>query len=130
MSVGVLLMTHEAMGKALIMAAQHVLGRLSLPLDSIEVRPDADLQSILHEAAQKVRLLDRGEGVLVLTDLYGSTPSNLADKLATLGLTVHRVSGLNLPMLLRVMNYAEQPLTELMQTAMNGGRAGIVIDHA
>ena len=84
----------------------------------------------MRDVTARVRALDSGDGVLVLTDVYGATPSNLAEKLPALGLDLHRVSGLNLPMLLRVLNYPEQPLLELAQTAASGGRSGILIDHA
>lgn len=130
MSVGVLLMTHEAMGAALVSAARHVLGRLPLPLEFIEVEAAADPDNTLSKAARHARNLDRGDGVLVLTDLYGATPCNLAHRLPALGLHMHCVSGLNLPMLLRVLNYPEQSLDELAQTAASGGRGGIHIDHA
>ena len=70
MSVGVLLLTHEAMGAALVGAARHVLGKLSLPLDVIEVDSGADPDCTLSDAARQARGLDKGEGVLVLTDLY------------------------------------------------------------
>ena len=130
MGVGVLLMTHEAIGTALIGAARHVLGQLPLALDVIEVDASADPDTILAEAIRQARGLDKGEGVLVLTDLYGATPCNVAQRLPTLGLTMHCVSGLNLPMLLRVLNYPEQSLDELAQTAASGGRGGIFIDHA
>jgi len=130
MSVGVLLLTHEAMGAALVGAARHVLGKLTLPLDVIEVGSSADPDCMLTEAARHARQLDDGEGVLVLTDLYGATPCNVAQRLPALGLNMHCVSGLNLPMLLRVLNYPEQPLDELAQTAASGGRGGIFIDHA
>ncbi len=130
MSVGVLLMTHEAMGAALVGAARHVLGQLPLALDVIEVAASADPDSTLSQAARHARGLDSGEGVLVLTDLYGATPCNVARRLPALGLNMHCVSGLNLPMLLRVLNYPEQSLDELAQTAASGGRGGIFIDHA
>lgn len=130
MSVGVLLMTHEAMGEALVGAARHVLGRLPLPLDVIEVAAADDPELTLSTAAAHARGLDNGDGVLVLTDLYGATPCNVAQRMPALGLNMHCVSGLNLPMLLRVLNYPEQSLDELAQTAASGGRGGILIDHA
>ena len=130
MSVGVLLLTHEAMGAALVGAARHVLGRLPLPVDVIEVAASADPDHTLRNAAAHARGLDEGAGVLVLTDLYGATPCNVAQRLPSLGITTHCVSGLNLPMLLRVLNYPEQSLDELAQTAASGGRGGIHIDHA
>lgn len=130
MSVGVLLLTHQAMGGALVAAAQHVLGKLPQALQVLEVDPDTDASAALRSAAASVRKLEAGAGVLVLTDLYGATPSNIGEHLRELGLQVRRVSGLNLPMLLRVLNYREQTLDELVQTAATGGRAGIFIDHA
>ena len=105
MSVGVLLMTHESMGAALVSAARHVLGKLPLPLNVIELDAGADPDATLSVAAREARALDHGDGVLVLTDLYGATPCNVAHRLPSLGLHMHCVSGLNLPMLLRVLNY-------------------------
>ena len=130
MSVGVLLMTHESMGAALVSAARHVLGKLPLPLNVIELDAGADPDATLSVAAREARALDHGDGVLVLTDLYGAKPCNVAHRLPSLGLHMHCVSGLNLPMLLRVLNYPEQSLDELAQTAASGGRGGIFIDHA
>jgi len=129
-SVGILLLTHEAMGEALIATARHILGRVALKLDAIAIPPGSDVDVALADTAARVRSLDSGDGVLVLTDVYGATPSNVAERLAALGLVVHRVSGLSLPMLLRVLNYPEQSLLELAQTAASGGRSGVVIDHA
>lgn len=126
MSVGILLLTHEAMGDALIATARRILGRLPLALEAQAIPPGSDVDAALREAAARVRRLDSGDGVLVLTDVYGATPSNVAQRLPELGLDIRRVSGLNLPMLLRALNYPEQPLAELAQTAANGGRAGIV----
>ena len=73
---------------------------------------------------------DGGEGVLVLTDLYGASPSNLAAQLARLGTPVRRVAGLSLPMLLRVMNYADLPLDALPAVAAAGARNGAITDDA
>jgi PTS system ascorbate-specific IIA component len=130
MSVGILLLTHEAMGEALIATAKHILGRTPPALDAFAIPPGSDIDTALRDAAARVRELDSGAGVLVLTDVYGATPSNIAQKLPGLGLDIQRVSGLSLPMLLRVLNYPEQPLLELAQTAASGGRAGILVDHA
>jgi PTS system ascorbate-specific IIA component len=130
MSVGVLLLTHESMGGALVTAARHVLGRLPLTLEVQEVSSDGDPEQLLRAAAGHARELDQGDGVLVLSDLYGATPCNIAQRLPNLGVRMHCVSGLNLPMLLRVLNYPEQTLDELAETAASGGRSGIFIDHA
>jgi PTS system ascorbate-specific IIA component len=119
------LLTHEATGEALIATARRILDRLPLPVQALAIPTDSDVDAALRDAAVRVRQLESGDGVLVLTDLYGATPSNVADRLPGMGLDIRRVSGLNLPMLLRVFNYAEQPLAELAQTAAHGGTAGI-----
>ena len=129
MSVGVLLLTHEAMGDALIETARHLLGRISLKVDAFSIPPGSDTDFAMTSAAARVRKLDSGDGVLVLTDIYGATPSNVIDKIQPLGVKIRRVSGLSLPMLLRVLNYSEQNLAELAQTAADGARAGVRIDH-
>jgi PTS system ascorbate-specific IIA component len=130
MSVAILLLTHEEMGNALIATAHHILGRMALTVEAHAIPPGSDVEAALRDTIAHARRLDAGDGVLVLTDVYGATPSNVAEKLAADGLQVRRVSGLNLPMLLRVLNYAEQPLVELAQTAAHGGRTGIRIDDA
>lgn len=128
MAVGILLLTHEAMGDALVETARHLLGRISLQVDSFSIPPGSDTDFAMTSAAARVRKLDSGDGVLILTDVFGATPSNVIDKIQPLGVKLLRVSGLNLPMLLRVLNYPEQSLAELAQTAEHGGRAGIRID--
>lgn len=127
-AAGILLLTHEEIGRALITAAQHVLPRLPCNIDALEVGSNDDPGPALGAAARAARALDRGGGVLVLSDLYGSTPCNIANSLADLGVRARCVSGLNLPMLLRVLNYPDKPLDELAEVAASGGRGGICID--
>ena len=128
MAVGVLLLTHESMGDALIETSRHLLGRISLKVDALAIPPGSDIDFSMATVASRIRALDSGEGVLVLVDVFGATPSNVLDRIAPTGVATKRVSGLNLPMLLRVLNYPEQSLAELAQTAEQGGRAGIKID--
>src|SRR6476646_954941 len=113
MTVGVLLITHEGIGSTLLAVATRLLRQLPLKTEAFEVPFDADPDALLPSASAALRRVDGGTGVLVLTDLYGATPSNLAAKLSRLGTPVRRVSALNLPMLLRVMNYADLELDEL-----------------
>lgn len=128
MAVGVLLLTHDAIGPALIEAARHVLGPLPLELGYVEIGADCDPDAMLHISAEHARQLDSGDGVLVLTDVFGATPCNVALRLDDMGIRRKCVPGLNLPMLLRVLNYPEQPLDELADTAASGGRSGIFVD--
>jgi PTS system mannose-specific IIA component len=130
MSVGILLITHEGIGAGLLAVATRLLRQLPLKTEAFEVPFDADPDALLPQASAALRRVDGGHGVLVLTDLYGATPSNLAAKLARIGTPVRRVSALSLPMLLRVMNYAEMDLDELPNVAAAGARNGVIHDDA
>ncbi len=130
MPVGVLLITHEGIGSALVAVATRLLRQLPLRTEAFEVPFDGDPEALLPQASAALRRVDGGQGVLVLTDLYGATPSNLAARLARLGTPVRRVSAVNLPMLLRVMNYAELELDELPAVAAAGARNGVIPDDA
>ena len=130
MSVGILLITHEGIGHALLAVATRLLRKLPLETAAFEEPFDGDVDALLPQASAVLRKVDGGHGVLVLTDLYGATPSNIAAKLSRLGTPVRRVSALSLPMLLRVMNYADLPLDELPAVAAAGARNGVIHDDA
>ena len=130
MSVGILLITHEGIGHALLAVATRLLRKLPLQTAAFEVPFDGDVDALLPQASAALRKVDGGHGVLVLTDLYGATPSNIAAKLSRLGTPVRRVSALSLPMLLRVMNYADLELSELPAVAAAGSRNGVIHDDA
>ncbi|WCE04381.1 PTS fructose IIA subunit family protein [Pseudoxanthomonas sp. JBR18] len=130
MTCGVLLITHPGIGTSLLTVAQGLLRSLPLKAEAFEVPLDADLPALLPQASAALRRVDDGDGVLVLTDVYGASPSNLAAQVARLGTPVRRVSALSLPMLLRVMNYPEQGLDELPATAAAGTRNGAILDDA
>jgi len=110
--------------------ATRLLRQLPLKTEAFEVPFDADMDALLPLASAALRRVDSGEGVLILTDLYGASPANLAGQLARLGTPVRRVSALSLPMLLRVMNYPEQGLDQLPATAAAGTRNGAIVDDA
>lgn len=130
MTVGILLVTHEGIGSALHAVVQRLVTPLPLHVEVFEVPFDADADAILPLASAALRRADRGGGVLMLADLYGASPSNLAARMAQLGTPVRRVSALSLPMLLRVLNYAELDLDALQAVAAVGGRNGVLLDDA
>ena len=130
MAVGILLVTHEGVGSALLAVATRLLRQLPLKTEAFEVPFDADPDALLPLASAALRRVDGGQGVLVLTDLYGATPSNLAAKLARIGTPVRRVSAMSLPMLLRVMNYSDLEFDELPAVAAAGARNGVIHDDA
>lgn len=124
MSVGLLVITHERIASAIVDTAIHMLGASPLPVKVLTAAGDCDPEALLAEARAGIEALDCGDGVLVFTDIYGSTPSNVACSLVD-GRRVLAVSGMNLPMLVRVMNYPQLPLTELAEKAVSGGRDGV-----
>jgi len=130
MTCGILLVTHPGVGTALLDVAPRLLRHLPLKTEAFEVPFDADMDVLLPLASAALRRVDSGQGVLILTDLYGASPSNLAGQLARLGTPARRVSALSLPMLMRVMNYPEQGLDQLPATAAAGTRNGAIVDDA
>ena len=128
MTVGILLVTHDYIGDAIIHAMSKILGVCPLEIKNLHIPfDDADPDKLLAEADSLVRSLDKGEGVLVLTDMYGATPSNIAHRLVG-DKHLKVVTGLNLPMLMRVMNYPTLDINELVEKAIIGGREGIIIN--
>jgi mannose PTS system EIIA component len=126
MNVAVLIITHREIGHALVNALKTTYGDdLPLPLETVEIPSDADPDKLLPQLKRTIKKLDQGKGVLVLTDLFGSTPSNIACELQKVTF-IRIVTGLNLPMLIRVMNYPNLTLKELAEKAMKGGQAGII----
>lgn len=124
MSVGLLIITHERVASAIVETALHMLGKSPLEVSVLPAPSDCDPDALRAEAFAAVDRLDQGDGVLVITDIYGSTPSNVACTLLD-GRRVVMVSGINLPMLVRVMNYPQLGLDELADKAVTGGRDGV-----
>jgi PTS system ascorbate-specific IIA component len=123
--VGILIISHGAFGEALIHCASHVLGKRPLRVRQVGVTMHDDPDSMLTVAQGLVKELDQGKGVLVLSDMLGATPSNLATRLLEPG-RVEGVSGVNLPMLIRALTYRDQPLAMVVEKAISGGTAGVV----
>lgn len=132
MAVGILLITYQGIGPAMLAAATRLHGNAPLRTATLELRFDGAPEATQSGtgAYQALRQVDGEEGVLILTDLHGAAPAHLAKQVTQLGTRCRRVSGLSLPMLLRVFNYAEQSLDELAQTAAAGGRNAVVTDDA
>lgn len=124
MSVGLLIITHNTIGSALLETATKMLGVCPLHAETLEITEAMERDLLLGQARAMAAALDSGDGVLVLTDLYGSTPANIARALA--GERVRVLAGVNLPMLVRVLNYASLPLAELVDKGLSGGRDGIL----
>jgi len=123
--VGILIVAHGTLGESLIHCASHVLGTRPMQLMQIGITVHDDPQQILPQAMRLVRQLDQGDGVLVLTDVYGATPSNMAANLLEPG-RVEGVAGVNLPMLVRALTYRQEPLKIVVSKAISGGVEGVM----
>lgn len=125
MSTGILLITHDGIGVDLLDTARYMLGELPAGAEALAVDSDLDGAALDRQAGALAERLDSGGGVLVLTDLVGSTPANVATRLARReGIRV--VTGVNLPMLVKALNYARLPVGELVDKVVEGGRSGIL----
>ncbi len=125
MKVGVLLITHEKIGSALIESLQKMLPKCALPIKNLSIYRDQPTKDYLPLGQQLIDQLDSGSGVLILTDIYGSTPANLAEQL-TKNNQARAVAGVNLPMLVKLHNYPNSTLEELVTKATTGGKTGIL----
>ncbi len=124
--VGLLVITHNNVGGALFDAATSVLGNCPLPYDILPVSQNCDPEERFEKAQSCLKKLNPADdGVLVITDMYGSTPSNIATRLAANNVTI--ITGINLPMLVRVMNYPKLSLDKLANKAVSAGQTGVII---
>lgn len=123
--VGILIIAHGTLGESLIHCASHVMAGRPAQLAHIGVSIDDDPQVVLPQAVRLIRSLDQGRGVLVLSDVYGATPSNIACKLLVPG-KVEGVAGVNLPMLVRALTYRNEPLKTVVAKAISGGIEGVM----
>lgn len=123
---GILLVTHDGLGSSLVDCVRHVMGSVPPNLAVLPVLADDDPQAKEDEARALIAKLDTGDGVLILTDLFGATPSNIAGRLCQPRKVVG-VAGVNLPMLLRVVCYRDKPLLDVAQRALIGGRECIAL---
>ena len=123
MKVGILLVTHSDIGKQLLLTATSVFGKNPFQVELLSV-DNYDQPNDVKELAEKyVKFLDNGAGVLVLTDIIGTTPSNIASSINHKKIKV--VAGLNLSMILNVFNYPEDSLDQLLTKAIEGGIQGV-----
>jgi PTS system ascorbate-specific IIA component len=123
--IGIFLITHGSLGESLLQCACHVLNKRPPRIAQLGVAGQDDPEDLLPLAQRAVAQVDEGEGVLVLTDICGATPSNVALKLCRPG-QVEVVAGVNLPMLLRALTYRDKDMTTLVQRAVSGGCEGVV----
>ncbi len=124
--IGLLIISHCDLGKELLNAAEFIVGRMEAS-DSISITETTASEKMLKVIANKIKALDRGQGVLVLTDMFGGTPSNLSLSFLKEEM-VEVLTGVNLPMVVAVAQDRDNvTLTELGERAQQAGRRSIAL---
>lgn len=121
--IGILLLTHAPLGAAFIQAASHVFRGLPERLEAVDVIADQNIDEVRQLAAAAIQRLDDGNGVLILTDVMGGTPSNCCKQIGDPE-KVAVVAGISLPMLLRALTYRHDDLDVVVEMALAGGQNG------
>ncbi len=123
--IGILVLTHEDLGEHLISCASHVVGIKPPQLACLSVFTHDNPDTLLSRARIVIEQLDSGDGVLILSDILGATPCNIASRLVQPG-KVECIAGVNLPMLVRVLTYRNEPLSVVIEKGLSGGQGGVV----
>ncbi len=123
--IGILIIAHGTLGESLIHCASHVMGTRPAQLKQLGIGKDDDPCELLPQAQQLVEELDQGDGVLILSDIYGATPCNIVNRLLVAG-RVEGIAGVNLPMLVRTLTFRNNDLRTLIAKALSGGREGVI----
>ena len=123
--IGILIVAHDGLGDSLVDAVTHVLGARPPQVAVFPVAATDDPLALLPKARAAVTALDTGEGVAILSDIYGATPCNLAAKLAIAG-QVEVIAGVSLPMLVRAFTYRTKGMETFVKKAVSGGCEGVL----
>lgn len=123
--IGILIIAHGHYGESLLNSAQHVLGNIPQQCETITFSSQDEMEQLQLKAQQLTVSLNSGQGVIILSDMYGATPCNMVTNLLSAN-DIEAVAGVNLPMLLRTITYRNLPLAELVEKAVSGGREGVV----
>jgi len=124
--IGLVLVTHGRLAEEFVVAMEHVVGQQER-IESICIGPDDDMESRRADIAEAIKTVDEGRGVIVLSDLFGGTPSNLAISLMEAG-RIEVIAGINLPMLIRLGSARKtMKVTEAVAAARDAGRKYITV---
>jgi PTS system ascorbate-specific IIA component len=123
--IGVLIVTHGDIGTSLLTSASQILGAPQQQVATLSVWRGDDVDDLVLRAREQIEILDAGDGVLVLTDIFGATPGNVVSRLLEDG-RIEGVSGASLPMLLRVLTGRNGSLSAAVKRAISGGADGVV----
>ncbi len=124
--IGIVVVSHGKLSKELVAATEHVVGE-QMRFKSISIEAEDDIEARREQIRDTAKACDVGMGVIILTDMFGGTPSNLAMSIMGSG-NIEVISGVNLPMLIKLAEVRDElPLSEAAQTAADAGRRYINI---
>jgi len=124
--IGILIVTHGEIGKSLIDCATHILDDDPSSLDSLSINSNNDLNQYTKTISQKIKELDNGDGVLILTDIYGATPCNLLKNFIVKN-KIEVITGINLPMLIKAISDRKDNLNVLLKDSLDCAKKNIKI---
>ena len=122
--VGILLVTHGEIGLSLYNSAIHILGKEPSNIDCISINSNLDVNSYEKTIQDKLSELDSGNGVLVMSDMYGATPTNILKKLIY-PKKYEVITGINLPMLMQALTSRALSLDDLIKICLKYGKENI-----
>ena len=126
---GILIVAHTPIASAILEFVEHVYSSVPDQVFAIDVSAHEDAKLITQRLLERIEQMQSSSEVLILTDIMGATPSNVASKLSSSGSTgkvLQIVTGLNLPMLLRTISHRNEPLDEIVEKALQGGQQGVI----
>ena len=122
--IGILLVTHGEIGKSLINCAAHILDNDPICVESLSINSNNDLQKYNDIIAKKLKNLESGHGVLIMTDVYGATPCNLLNKFIEKD-KVEVITGINLPMLIKAISDRKDNINTLINDSIECAKKNI-----
>lgn len=123
--VNILLVTHFEIAAGFASCLEHILAKKVENLHIVPVKKTEDTDGVINKVTQFINNIGQKSKVLILVDIFGATPSNIASKLIKKG-AVELIAGLNLPMLLRAVTYSDQSLDTCVKKALEGALSGII----
>jgi PTS system ascorbate-specific IIA component len=129
MMAGILIVAHTPLASAMLEFVEHIYGDVPENIFAVNVPPHEDVKLTLNKLQNLVDGLEGVEDVLVITDIMGATPSNVASRLVNNFNSLKQIqviTGVNLPMLLRAITHRHEPLAQIIEKALQGGQQGIM----
>ena len=131
--VGILIIAHTPVASAMLGFAEHTYGMLPERVRAVDIPPHEDAKISFERVVIAAKEVDTGKGILILTDVMGATPANVASRLVGLNPSISKISsqivvltGMNVPMLMRAVSYRSDAIETLAQKALQGGMNGIL----